>query len=188
MAADPTHAAAPAPSGSAPSRAAGHRPARTVVVVLVAAALVCLLGLVRTYVAGPVRISSQSMEPTLYAGDVVLVDRRGVDVAELDRGDLVTFGDPGTGEPMLKRVVALPGDSVATIDAILHVNDRPVEEPYVDFSDWEGIFNARVEVPAGSVFLLGDNRGNSVDSRDFGAVPRRALIGRVALRFWPPRR
>jgi signal peptidase I len=185
MAADPTHAAAPAPSGSAPSRAAGHRPARTVVVVLVTAALVCLLGLVRTYVAGPVRISSQSMEPTLYAGDVVLVDRRGVDVADLDRGDLVTFGDPGTGEPMLKRVVALPGDSVATIDAILHVNDRPVEEPYVDFSDWEGIFSARVVVPAGHVYVLGDNRGDSVDSREFGTVPVASVDGRVLTRLWP---
>jgi signal peptidase I len=150
------------------------------------AVLVCALGVLRTYVAGPVRISSQSMEPTLYAGDVVLVDRREVELGDLVRGDLVTFRVPGSGEEMLKRVVALPGDSVATIDAVLHVNDRPVVEPYVDFSDWEGIFSARVVVPAGHVFVLGDNRGASVDSRDYGPVPVAALDGQVLIRVWPP--
>jgi signal peptidase I len=126
------------------------------------------------------------MAPTLRAGDVVLVDQRSLDVSDLHRGDLVTFDNPQTSEESLKRVVALPGDTIATIDAVLHVNGEPVREPYVDFSDWEGIFNARVEVPAGSVFLLGDNRGNSVDSRDFGAVPVERLDGRVLVRLWPP--
>jgi signal peptidase I len=182
----PARAAAPAPSGSAPRRASGHRPSRVVTVVVLAAALVGVLGLLRSYVAGPVRISSQSMEPTLYAGDVVLVDRRGVDLTDVQRGDLVTFRSPVDGQETLKRVVALPGDSVATIDAVLHVNDEPVTEPYVDFSDWEGIFGARVEVPEGEVFVLGDNRGASVDSREFGPVPVDALDGQVLVRLWPP--
>jgi len=177
--------AAPAPSGSAPRRAVGHRPPTIVVVLVLAAVLVSLLGVVRTYVAGPVRISSESMEPTLFAGEVVLVDRREVEPADLARGDLVTFRNPQSGEEMLKRVVALPGDSVATIDAVLHVNDRPVEEPYVDFSDWEGVFNARVVVPQGHVYVLGDNRGASVDSRDFGPVPAENIDGRVLTRLWP---
>ena len=149
------------------------------------AALVLALGMVRTYLAGPVSISSESMEPTLFAGDVVLVDRRGIAPADLARGDLVTFRSPLTGEEMLKRVIGLPGDSVATIDAIVHVNDEPIHEPYVDFSDWEGIFNARVVVPDGHVFVLGDNRGASVDSRDFGPVPAEAVDGRVLVRLWP---
>jgi len=108
-----------------------------------------------------------------------------VEEADLTRGDLVTFRNPQTGEEMLKRVVALPGDSVATIDAVLHVNDEPVDEPYVDFSDWEGIFSARIVVPDGHVYVLGDNRGNSVDSRDFGPVPVERLDGRVLVRLWP---
>ena len=178
-------AAAPAPSGSAPRRVTGRSPGRTVVVVVLAVALVCALGLVRGYLAGPVRISSESMEPTLYAGDVVLIDRRGVDPVDVRRGDLVTFRLP-TGEEVLKRVIALPGESVATIDAVVHVDDRPLAEPYVDFSDWEGIFAAREVVPAGHVYVLGDNRGASVDSRDFGPVPFEAVDGRVLVRLWPP--
>jgi signal peptidase I len=159
-------------------------PALRRVLAVVLLLLVVLLG--RAFVAEPVRISSDSMSPTLLRGDVVLVDRRDLDEIELRRGDLVTFANPQTGEESLKRVVALPGDTVATVDAILQVNDEPVDEPYVDFSDWEGIFNARVDVPAGSVFLMGDNRGDSVDSRDYGAVPVDRLEGRVLVRLWPP--
>jgi signal peptidase I len=153
---------------------------------LALALLLLLVLLARTFVAAPVRISSGSMAPTLLRGDVVLVDRRQLEVSDLRTGDLVTFDDPRTSGESLKRVVALPGDTVATIDAVLHVNGKPVDEPYVDFSDWEGIFNARVEVPRDAVFLLGDNRGNSVDSREFGAVPVDRLDGRVLVRLWPP--
>ena len=148
--------------------------------------LLVVIGLGRAFLAEPVRISSGSMAPTLLRGDVVLVDRRHLDVADLRRGDLVTFANPQTSEESLKRVLALPGDTVATIDAVVHVNDEPVDEPYVDFSDWEGIFAARVEVPDDTVYLLGDNRGDSVDSRDFGAVPVDRLDGRVLVRLWPP--
>ncbi len=184
--ASPHHIAAPAPQGAALRRARSERRPGAAVALAVAFALVCLLGLVRTYVAGPVGIASESMEPTLYAGDVVLVDRRGVDPAELRRGDLVTFRMPGTGEEMLKRVIALPGESVATIDAVVHVDDRPLDEPYVDFSDWEGIFSARQVVEPDHVYVLGDNRAASVDSRDFGTIPVQAIDGRVLVRLWPP--
>ena len=126
------------------------------------------------------------MHPTLAVGTVVLVDRRQSGLEHLARGDLVTFRHPVGGEPMLKRVVALAGDSVATLDARLHVNDRPVEEPYVDFADWEGIYSARVVVPAGHVYVLGDNREASVDSRQLGPVPVTAVDGRVLLRLWSP--
>jgi len=175
--------AAPAPSGSAPRRVRRHRTSTTVLVL--AAVLLCLLGVVRTYIAGPVRISSTSMEPTLFTGDVVLVDRRAVTPDDLERGDLVTFRNPQTGEETLKRVIGLPGESVATIDAVVHVDDQPIDEPYVDFSDWEGVFNARVVVPEGSVYVLGDNRAASVDSRDFGPVRAENLDGRVLVRLWP---
>ena len=174
-------AAAPAPCGGA-GAAARARAAGFPLVVL----LLVLVGLGRAFLAEPVRISSDSMAPTLLRGDVVLVDRRHLDVNDLRRGDLVTFDNPQTSEESLKRVIALPGETVATIDAVVHVDGRPLEEPYVDFSDWEGIFAARVEVPEGSVYLLGDNRGNSVDSRDLGAVPVERLEGRVLVRLWPP--
>ena len=145
-----------------------------------------LVALGRALVLAPVRVASTSMSPTLLAGDVVLVDRRGFDVHDLERGDLVTFRSPGTGEESLKRVVGLPGERVAILDAVLHVDDTPVEEPYVDSSEWDGMFTARVVVPPEAVFVLGDNRLSSVDSRDFGPVPSRLLEGRVLVRLWPP--
>jgi signal peptidase I len=155
------------------------------------AALLVLLVLIvlgRTFVATPVRISSGSMTPTLQPGDVVLVDRRPLEQADLRRGDLVTFRQPGTGPALLKRLVGLPGDTVVMLDGVLHVNGKPVDEPYVDFSEWEGMFTARVVVPRGHLYVLGDNRASSVDSRDFGAVPVQAVDGRVVLRLWPPLR
>jgi signal peptidase I len=188
------HAAAPALSSWGPALLrAGHRrgPAtrrRRVLAVLLAVAVLVSVVTVRQLLVEPVRIASGSMAPTLRAGDVVLVDRRAGDPADLGRGDLVTFRSPETGEEMLKRVVALPGDTVATIDAVLHVNGEPVDEPYVDFSEWDGMFTARVTVPADSVYVLGDDRLVSVDSRDFGPVPARAVDGRVLLRLWPPAR
>lgn len=147
--------------------------------------LVCLIGLVRTHVAGPVRIASTSMEPTLAAGDVVLVDRRPVDADDLERGDLVTFRDPRNGDETLKRVVGLPGERISVVDSVLHVDGAPVTEPYRVDPDDEGMFNAQVVVPADAVYVLGDNRIVSVDSRDFGPVPETSLDGRVLTRLWP---
>ena len=178
--------AAPAPVEPALRRAPPGRRPPPVAAVVVLALLVGLVVLVRVHVATPVRVSSQSMTPTLQPGDVVLVTLGGVDVDDLRRGELVTFRNPQTGEESLKRVVALPGQTVAVIDAVLHVDGRPVDEPYVDFSEWDGMFTARVSVPEGSVYLLGDNRVRSVDSRDFGPVAGDDLHGRVLVRLWPP--
>jgi signal peptidase I len=184
----PTSAQAPASPGGRPAflRVQTRRRVRLLGAAVAVGAGLGGIALVRAHVAEPVRIASSSMNPTLRAGDVVLVDRRHVDVEDLDHGDLVTFRNPQGGEETLKRVVGLPGESVAIIDAVLHVDDRPVDEPYVDFSEWDGMFTARVVVPPDSVFVLGDNRVSSVDSRDFGAVPERSLDGRVRLRLWPP--
>ncbi|GAA2729609.1 signal peptidase I [Cellulomonas aerilata] len=183
--ATPHHTAAPVLHGPALRRAEGRRRRRTAVALLVAVLLVGLLGLVRTHVVGPVRIASTSMEPTLFAGDVVLVDRRPVQAETLARGDLVTFRDVRDGTETLKRVVGLPGERVSIVDSVLHVDGAPVSEPYVVDPDDEGMFNAQVVVPADSVYVLGDNRLVSVDSRDYGPVPEANLDGRVTVRIWP---
>ena len=153
---------------------------------LAALVLLALVLVGRAQLASPVRIASGSMTPTLLAGDVVLVDRTGLDADDLRRGDLVTFSGPLDGVESLKRVVALPGDTVGIVDAVLHVNGRPGDEPYVDASEWDGMFTARVHVPPGAVYVLGDERISSVDSRQFGPVPLSRLDGRVLVRLWPP--
>jgi signal peptidase I len=175
------------PSGGGPASASGGpRPVRRLLlrvgVLLVALAVLLVL---RETVATPVRISSASMEPTLGVGNVVLVSQQPPGLEDLDHGDLVTFTSPEDGRRTVKRVVGLPGDSVVIKDSVLYVNDRVVDEPYVDHAAIDAYYSRTYTVPDGKVFLLGDNRGNSIDSRDYGAVPAGDLLGRVLLRLWP---
>jgi len=152
------------------------------------AALVLLVGgvaLLRATVAFPARVDSASMMPTYSAGDVVLVSRTPPRLDDLRHGDLVVFVSPQDGDRTLKRVVGLPGDVLVILDSRLHVNNTAVEEPYVDHAMIEGYYSRTFTVPKGSVFVLGDNRGNSVDSRDYGAVSLDTLTGRVLLTVWP---
>jgi signal peptidase I len=148
--------------------------------------VVALLLVARTFVAEPMRIPSDSMAPTLRPGDQVLVDKlayRGSAVPA--RGDLAVFHDPRTGEVMLKRVVAVAGDTVGIEDGSLVVNGRRPFEPYADQKSIDSVYFGPVKVGAGRFFVLGDNRANSVDSRSFGSVPSGRLIGRVLTRLWP---
>jgi signal peptidase I len=157
--------------------------ARRLRLIVVALALVAAVVTVRLFVAFPVRVAGESMEPTLHSGEVVLVDKLAKhDVA---RGDLVVFHDPEDGAGTVKRVVGLPGDRVTIHDAVLRVNDRPVEEPYVDAASIDGLYTPTTEVPEDSLFLLGDNRALSIDSRAFGPVDLDEVEGRVVVRLWP---
>jgi signal peptidase I len=157
-------------------------------VLVVAPAVVCVLVLLalRTTVAAPLRVSSDSMRPMFEAGDVVLVSRSVPALEELSRGDLVVFRSPEDGRPTLKRVVGLPGEEVVVLDSVLHVDGRPVVEPYVDHPLIDGYYSRTYRVPAGAVFVMGDHRGNSVDSRDYGPVDQERLVGTVLGRVWPP--
>ena len=184
----PAHAAAP-PRGGRPSRLPAHVAAplphgrhRLALLALLVVPLVLVL---RGNVATPVRISSDSMLPTLARGDVVLVDPA-VSTAQIERGDLVLFASPTDGSRTLKRVVGLPGEVLAVRDAVLHVDGRPVDEPYVDHEVIDAYYSRTFEVPVGTVFVMGDNRGNSEDSREFGPVAVSAMQGEVLVRLWPP--
>lgn len=179
-----------------------------------------LLGVFRTAVADWNPIPSGSMRPTLVEGDVVLVNRLAYDfkvpltdriVLELGaprRGDVVTFSSPKDGIRLIKRLVAIPGDTVEIRDQRLYVNgqtseyvdaqriDEPTDyggttpairvrersagsERAVQFFSSNGSAFGPVAVPADHYFFLGDNRDNSLDSRYFGFVPRDKLIGRA---------
>lgn len=136
---------------------------------------------VRTVVVTPVRVASASMAPTLDEGDVVLVSRAAPSVTDLERGDLVVFADPRDGRRTIKRVVGLPGEEVVVLDGVLHVDGDPVAEPWVDPASVDGYYSRTFWVPEDHVFVLGDNRDNSIDSRDYGAVAADDLRGRVLL-------
>lgn len=169
------------PAGPPP--APRHRRVAGAVLVLLLLTVVPLA--VRTFVAVPVRIASASMEPTLAEGDVVLVSRSAPDVCDLRRGDLVVFDDPRNGDRAVKRVVGLPGEEVVILDGVLHVDGRATEEPWVDPELVRGSFMPTFRVQEGGVFVLGDNRTNSLDSRDYGPLDADDLNGRVLVTLWP---
>ncbi|QGV78258.1 signal peptidase I [Streptomyces ficellus] len=140
----------------------------------------------------PYTVPTDSMSPTVEVGDRVLAQR--IDGADVRRGDVVVFQDAAWGDvPMLKRVVAVGGDKVACCDAggRLTINGKPVEEPYLRSGGPASTATFSVAVPEGQLFLLGDERMGSQDSRvhlqdpGHGAVPRGAVSARVDAVAWP---
>ncbi len=146
-------------------------------------ALVAVVVGLRTFVVTPVRVAGDSMAPTLEGGQVVVVDK--LDTDGLSRGDLVVFRSPADGTSAVKRFIGITGDRVVIRDAVLSVNDREVEEPYVDPASIDGLYTPTTTVPEGRVFVLGDNRGHSIDSRNHGPVEIDEVQGRVVVRLWP---
>lgn len=164
--------------------------------------------LIKTFLVQAFYIPSASMEPTLLPGDRVLVNKLTYRVGEPSRGDVVVFDSPfdvdapesipralvrnvaealGIGSPasdFIKRVVALPGDTVEIHEGRVFVNGEPLEEGYVQEESFLGEY-AAVEVPAGHVFVMGDNRNHSQDSRVFGPVAIDQVVGRAFVRVWP---
>lgn len=149
------------------------------------AAVFLVFGFVRPFVAEPFGITTDSMDPTLRAGDSVLAAKFAYRLAEPRRGDVVLFEAPNDGAPTIKRVVGIPGDTVAVRDGVLFVNGEKRWEGYVDYGLTDSTFLGPTDVPEGHVYLMGDNRANSLDSRSYGPVPEADLLGRVPLRLWP---
>jgi signal peptidase I len=174
---------------------------RTVIeyVVLAVVAIAVAL-LIQQYLVKPYRIPSASMEDTLLIGDRVLVDRISWRFSDPGRGDIVVFHPPFDGPVLIKRIIGLPGDTISLSDGAVYINGKPLDEPYVrringvaepsePFSNglpWA--LQAPFKVPADSYFVMGDNRTDSGDSREFGPVKRGQFVGRAFARYWPPGR
>lgn len=129
-----------------------------------------------TGVLSVVSVASTSMEPTVCAGDRVLLWTAGAG-SRAGSGDVVMLRDPSGEGMLLKRVVAVTGQTVEVVDGRLVVDGRRQDEPFVDLESVDGTFFGPLTVGRDRVFVLGDEREHSIDSRDFGAVPRRALTG-----------
>ena len=117
------------------------------------------------------------MAPTLEVGRTVYVDQVSKLWDDVDRQDLITFHGPDG--LMLKRVMAVGGDTIEMYDSVVIVNGVPLEEPYVDERTLDGIFFRTIEVKEGEVFVMGDNRFDSIDSRTFGPVAESDIDGKV---------
>lgn len=153
---------------------------------------------IQAFVAVPFQINQGSMERTLEPGHYVLVDKLTPRFDPFHRGDIVVFDPPRGygpgGVPFIKRVIGEPGDRVEIRDdGLVYVNGVGVDEPYLYAASSDlppdGTFvpggNQTWTVPDGEVFLLGDHRSVSEDSRVFGPIPIAQVIGRAWLRYWP---
>jgi signal peptidase I len=129
-------------------------------------------------------ITSDSMKPTLMRGDRVLVRRRRFSPSALPRrGAIVMFRDPRDPESrLIKRVIGLPNEVVTIAWGRVYINGKPLTEPYL-YQATDGYWHGTI--PGDSVFVMGDNRFASDDSRDFGPVPLDSLEGEVVLRYYP---
>ena len=156
---------------------------------------VALALIIRTFIMAPFKIPSGSMRPTLIEGDRILVNKFLYHFRLPQHGDIIIFRYPEDPKrPFVKRLVGVGGDAVEIRDGTIFVDDKPL--------DGTGIFRTNhyynqgqfgqphqaVKVPDGSFYVLGDNSGSSHDSRFWGFVPKRLLIGRAMCIFWPPTR
>lgn len=147
-------------------------------------AVLVVLFLLRAFVVEPVRTDGNSMEPTLHDGDVLVIDSLTYRFGDPEVGDIVVADLPDHGGRVVKRVVAVAGDIIGIEDGVLLRNGVAVEEPYADQTQMGGYFWGPVRVPADAVFLLGDHRLESVDSRNYGPVPVDRIAGRLLMRAW----
>ena len=156
-----------------------------IIVVAVAAAM-----LIKAYLIQAFYIPSESMQDTLQVNDRVFVNKLSYKLHGVHRGDVVVFRRPAglqgglETEDLIKRVIALPGDSVEGRDGIVFVNDKATSEPYTKGGHTTGDFEKHIIGPR-QVWVMGDNRGNSTDSRIFGPVPQSRILGRAFVVWWP---
>jgi len=153
---------------------------------------------IQNFVAQPYKVQQQSMERTLEPEQYVLVDKLTPRFDEYKRGDIVVFTPPAdwvqdNGTPFIKRVIGVGGDTIRIADGDVYVNDIKIDEPYIYQDEATGEAQPTIAddvvsewvIPEGELFLMGDHRQNSADSRAFGPVPVSNVIGRAWLRYWP---
>ncbi len=185
-----------------PQRHDQHRRALAEWIVVIVVALVAAL-LIKTFAIQAFYIPSPSMVPTLEPGDRVLVNKLSYDFHSVHVGDIVVFRRPPADttvgiDDLIKRVVALPGQTIYVNDCRVYVNGKQEAQPYLP-NGWENpnseyctVWTTNLpnpyKVPAGDYFVMGDNRKDSYDSRYWGPLPASYLVGRAFVRMWPPSR
>jgi signal peptidase I len=147
----------------------------------------------RNFLFSPAIVYGESMLPTFQERDRLLLSK----VSDIQRFDLVVFDAPDSNERYIKRVIGLPGDQIEVKDDTLYINGKQMEEPYLEeikkdllFDKLTGDFTleeiiGESVVPEGTLFVMGDNRLHSKDSRFFGPIPSSSLIGEVKLQIYP---
>ena len=184
---------------AAPEKPSGLRNAVEWIVIAGGALLVAFV--IKTFLLQAFYIPSLSMAPTLKENDRVLVNKLSYDLHEVNRGDVVVFESPpnegSATKDLIKRVIAMPGETVEARDGQVLINGQVLDEPYLErdvetrgpmcqvatLPGCQGL--EKVVVPPDTYFVMGDNRANSRDSRFVGAIPDDLIIGRAFVKVWP---
>jgi len=135
-------------------------------------------------ISARIRVDGFSMEPTLRNGEFVIVNKLAYKLGSPSIGDVIVFRYPrDPSQEFIKRVIGLPGDQVKVSNGQVYVNGKQLNEPYIATPPR---YNGEWVVPAGGLFVLGDNRNNSSDSHSWGGVPLGNIIGKALFVYWPP--
>lgn len=144
------------------------------------------------FIAQPHKVSGSSMYPTFHDGDYILTDKLTYRFQEPKPGDIVVFRNPrNESQDFIKRVIAVPGDTVIVSEGKVYVNGQKLQEVYLPSGTTTRPDNfltegAAVKVGKGQYFVLGDNRSHSSDSREWGGVSKNEIVGKAFFRYWPP--
>jgi len=150
---------------------------------------VVLATLVRVFIFEPFIVPSPSMDPTLMVGDKVIINKMSYKFDSIERGDIVAFHSPLEGKDLVKRAVAVEGDEIIlTNEGEIYINGEKITEDYLPADQDISYINQTVTLGEDEVFVMGDNRNNSFDSRFFGVIPEENIFGEFMIVYWPPAR
>jgi signal peptidase I len=191
-AAEPRQLTVPAPRAVQGAKQSGLRGMLEWVLLVVGAVVVALL--VKTFLLQAFFIPSGSMRPTLVEGDRVLVNKLSYRFGDPSRGDIVVFERPPNDQSssnqdikdLIKRVIGLPGETIScSSTGVMLIDGRPLDEPYIPEGVASDCRGQQWTVGVDEIFVMGDNRNDSTDSRVFGAVKQSSIVGRAFIRIWP---
>jgi signal peptidase I len=175
------------PENAQSSRTAGKsrwmRELREWTVSLAAATVVALL--IQNYAFAQTEVKNVSMQSTLTEGQRLIEDKISYRFEKPDRGDIVIINGPENDKRLIKRVIGLPGDILDMKDGDVYINGNRLEEPYVKGRTFPNGLSLPYTVPDGKVFVMGDNREHSLDSRELGPIDLASIEGRAVFRLWP---
>ncbi|KKR81445.1 MAG: Signal peptidase I [Candidatus Daviesbacteria bacterium GW2011_GWA1_41_61] len=151
-----------------------------------------ILVVVRFFVAEPHKVSGSSMVPNFHDGDYIITNKVATQISQPQRGEVIILKNPrNMDQVFIKRVIGLPGDRVMVSGGKVYINGQPTAELYLpkgtrtyggaSLSEGE-----ELTVPQGRYFIMGDNRGGSSDSREWGTIGKDLVVGQAWLRYWPP--
>lgn len=150
-----------------------------------------ILMAIRVFAAEPHRVDGSSMIPNFHTGDMIITNKLAARFSDFKRGEVVVLQDPmDATKVFIKRIIGLPGETLKLADGKIYIKGQLLDEPYLPsglLTPGESFLKSgdEVVIPEGNYFLIGDNRSNSSDSREWGFLKKELIIGQALLRYWP---